>query len=291
MVFDNHEDMFEFYKEYARKAGFPVQRRSRRMTDDGILRGVTFGFAKGREHQSRTQNQTKPRGTSKSGCNTYITGRMEISMIELAFHCEKLQLVMLGYGGYEYTGCTLKDIRNATNEVRNARLGHGDAMLIMKYFAKITAENSGFYFKIQSEVEGYLEIVFWADGMSRAAYKEFGEVISFDTTAWLECMSEIAPKVIVTDQAKAVQNAIEIVFPQARHSWCLWHVMKKLPEKFGSYNMFHEITFDMRDAVYDSQSLEEFKQLWDWMVSEYDLYENKWLNDLYKERVVECLIT
>ncbi|KAI3870316.1 hypothetical protein MKW92_040942 [Papaver armeniacum] len=67
MVFDNHEDMFEFYKEYARKVGFPVQRRSRRMTDDEILRSVTFACAKGREHQSRTQNQTKPRGTSKSG--------------------------------------------------------------------------------------------------------------------------------------------------------------------------------------------------------------------------------
>jgi len=36
---------------------------------------------------------------------------------------------------------------------------------------------------------------------------------------------------IVTDQCKAMQNAIEIVFPNTRHHWCLWHIMKKLPEK------------------------------------------------------------
>jgi len=25
-----------------------------------------------------------------------------------------------------------------------------------------------------------------------------------------------------------MKNAIEIVFPDTRHRWCLWHIMKKL---------------------------------------------------------------
>lgn len=48
--------------------------------------------------------------------------------------------------------------------------------------------------------------------------------------SWLSCMSGIPPKGIITDQCKAMQRAIEIVFPGARHRWCLWHIMKKIPE-------------------------------------------------------------
>ncbi|XP_028072411.1 protein FAR-RED IMPAIRED RESPONSE 1-like [Camellia sinensis] len=47
--------------------------------------------------------------------------------------------------------------------------------------------------------------------------------------SWLSCMLNKPLKAIITDQCRAMQNAIEIVFPQARHRWCLWHVMKKIP--------------------------------------------------------------
>lgn len=34
---------------------------------------------------------------------------------------------------------------------------------------------------------------------------------------WLQCMDGIAPKAIITDQDRAMKNAIAIVFPQTRH--------------------------------------------------------------------------
>ncbi|KAI3867568.1 hypothetical protein MKX03_010087 [Papaver bracteatum] len=77
MTFDGHEEIFQFYKEYARKVGFPVRKRSKRTNVDGITRSVTFVCSKTGEHESRTQNQTKPQGTVKSGCNAYVTGRMQ----------------------------------------------------------------------------------------------------------------------------------------------------------------------------------------------------------------------
>ncbi|KAI3916876.1 hypothetical protein MKW98_014337 [Papaver atlanticum] len=40
----------------------------------------------------------------------------------------------------------------------------------------------------------------------------------------------------------------------------------------------------MGAAVYDSQTPEEFEQLWDWMLEAYDLGDHKWLPDLYEER-------
>ncbi|KAI3916875.1 hypothetical protein MKW98_014336 [Papaver atlanticum] len=170
MIFDEHEEMFQFYKEFARKVGFPVLKRSKRTNVDGITRSVTFACSKTGEHESRTQNQTKPHGTVKSGCNDYITRRMQasdnkwcISVVHLEHNHEcnpndarfmrcfrkvsgslRQQVDLndragisirkffnkdvLGFGGYEKTGCTLKDVRNAINEVRNLRLGDGDAM-------------------------------------------------------------------------------------------------------------------------------------------------------------------
>lgn len=89
---------------------------------------------------------------------------------------------VLGWGGYENVGCTHNDIINAINEVRSSRLGQGDAPSIMKYFAKITAENSGSNYDFECDDQDNLRNVFWVDGMSREGYNEFGEVVSFNTT-------------------------------------------------------------------------------------------------------------
>ncbi|XP_026446056.1 protein FAR-RED IMPAIRED RESPONSE 1-like [Papaver somniferum] len=175
--------------------------------------------------------------------------------------------------------------------------------------------------------EGRLKNMLWADPRSREAYKEFGEVVTFDTTyltnkyampfapfvgvnhhgesilfgcglissedkdifawlfeTWLTCMHGKAPEGIITDQDKAMQNAIEIVFPNTKHRWCLWHVMKKLPEKFRSYKKYEAISLDMLSVVYDSQDPEEFERDWSVFLEEYNLHENEWLTTLYDER-------
>ena len=44
------------------------------------------------------------------------------------------------------------------------------------------AENDGFFFSLDLDEEGRLNNVFWADPRSKAAYKDFGDVVTFDTT-------------------------------------------------------------------------------------------------------------
>jgi transposase-like protein len=39
-------------------------------------------------------------------------------------------------------------------------------------------------------------------------------------------MNGQAPKAIMTDQDRAMKNAIAIVFPESRHRYCMWHIMK-----------------------------------------------------------------
>ncbi|XP_060958556.1 protein FAR-RED IMPAIRED RESPONSE 1 [Cannabis sativa] len=101
---------------------------------------------------------------------------------------------------------------------------------------------------------------------------------------WLACMSGCAPKAIITDQAKAMKNAIEVVFPQSRHRWCLWYIMKKIPEKLSSYQLYKPIKKAMKNCVYNSLRKEEFEVTWDFFINDFNLQDNEWLNSLYEER-------
>lgn len=138
--------------------------------------------------------------------------------------------------------------------------------------------------------------------MSRAAYEEFGDIVSFDTTyftnkydmlfapfvgvnhygqsillgcgllssegtdtfvwlfkTWLHCMTNHPPKAIITYQCKAMQDAIEIVFPNTRHRWYLWHIMKKILEKLKSYSQYESMKLALQNTVYDTFTKDEFE--------------------------------
>ncbi|XP_042947953.1 protein FAR1-RELATED SEQUENCE 6-like [Carya illinoinensis] len=102
--------------------------------------------------------------------------------------------------------------------------------------------------------------------------------------AWLECMNGRAPHAIITDQDRAMKNAIAIVFPNTRHRYCLWHIMRKLPEKLGSHSAYHELKTAIQNAVYDTQSCKEFDEKWGQLMNNYALTDNAWLQGLYTER-------
>ncbi|XP_031262520.1 protein FAR1-RELATED SEQUENCE 5-like isoform X2 [Pistacia vera] len=220
-----------------------------------------------------------------------------------------------------------KDCINYIKKVGRIRLGVGDAYAIQKYFLKMQNDNSNFFYIMDFDEEGRLKNVMWVDARSRAAFKEFGDVVTFDTTyltnkydipfatfvgvdhhghstllgcglisnedtqtfvwlfqSWLACMSNCAPKAIITDQDKAIRNAIEIVFPGTRHRWCLWHIMKKLSEKLQSYHEYEHIKFSLQNVVYDSLTHEEFEERWNRFIDKHNLHDNDWLLGLYTER-------
>ena len=66
---------------------------------------------------------------------------------------------------------------------------------------------------------------------------------------------------IITDQDKAMKKAIEIVFPNTRHRWCLWHILKKVPEKLGRYIEYYDIRVSLHYVVYDSQTPIDLRKL------------------------------
>lgn len=85
-------------------------------------------------------------------------------------------------GAHEELPFQEKDCRNYVNKVRNMRLGEGDAISILNYFLKMQTNDPNFFFTIDKDEDDRLKNVFWADARSRAAFKEFGDVITFDAT-------------------------------------------------------------------------------------------------------------
>jgi hypothetical protein len=198
-------------------------------------------------------------------------------------------------GGYENLTFGERDCRNFIAKARHLRLGTGGAEALRDYFTRMQATNDGFYFVMDLDDECRLRNVFWADTRSRAAYEDFGDVITFDTTyltnryemsfapfvgvnhhgqsilfgaglissedaktfewlfqTWLKCMNDREPSAIITDQDRAMKIAINRVFPNACHRFCLWHILKKIPEKFRSHSQYDAIKSALRSCVYDS---------------------------------------
>ncbi|XP_058208079.1 protein FAR-RED IMPAIRED RESPONSE 1-like [Rhododendron vialii] len=220
-----------------------------------------------------------------------------------------------------------KDARNYVDKVRRSELKEGDAESMHKYFIKMKTDNEAFFYAIDLDEENRLKNVFWADGRSREAFKEFGDVVTFDTTylvnqwnmpfapfvgvnhqrqsillgcglilredtdsfvwlfkTWVACMSGCSPNAIITDQCRAMQNAISIVFPNVRHRWCLWHLLKKVLEKLKGYDDSEPIKWDVLSAAYDLLTKEEFEKNWGNLINKYHLEANEWLSGLYNER-------
>ncbi|XP_015572590.1 protein FAR1-RELATED SEQUENCE 6-like isoform X2 [Ricinus communis] len=102
--------------------------------------------------------------------------------------------------------------------------------------------------------------------------------------AWVKCMQGRTPQVIVTDQCKPLQSAVSEVFPEARHCYCLWYIMQKVPERLGGLKGFEAIKQQLNKAVYNSLKIAEFETSWAEMIRRHGLGDNKWLQTLYAER-------
>ncbi|KAL2531530.1 Protein FAR1-RELATED SEQUENCE 1 [Abeliophyllum distichum] len=292
MKFNDENEIFEFYKRYAYLVGFPIRKRNSRKGDDGIVRYVTLTCSREGRRSSTTSTSLKPQPTSQTGCKARLTAGSEISGLwrintvhlehnhktspsksrlyrcnrEVTAHVKRklecndvagiplhksFNSAVVEAGGYDKMTCVEKDCRNYIEKVRRLRLGEGDATAIQAYFSKMQTNCPGFYFNMDLDEE---------------------------------CRLKNAPKGIITDQDRAMQNAIHIVFPTTRHRWCLWHIMKKLPEKFGNNNCKGAIFSAIHNVVYDSQSPAVFEDDWGKMLQMFDLHENDWLSGLYKDR-------
>ncbi|KAF5451928.1 hypothetical protein F2P56_026982 [Juglans regia] len=298
MMFNSLEDLMSYYKEYGKKRGFGVMTKRSERGEDQTVRYVTLACARGGKARNRTMNVANPRPTGKTECKAKINalkvadGKFRLTTVHNLhnhglspkksrfFRCnrevsESVKRVLdtndlagirmnksfgslvVGAGGFENLPFLEKDCRNYIDKARHLRLGAGGAGALQDYFLRMQFKNPGFFALMDLDDEGRLK----------------------------NCMDGIAPKAIITDQDRAMKNAIAIVFPESRHRFCLWHILKKVPEKLGCYGSYKNgMKTALMRCVYDTQTPDEFEKCWDQLLSTYNLHENVWLQSLYTER-------
>ncbi|CAK9176475.1 unnamed protein product [Ilex paraguariensis] len=102
---------------------------------------------------------------------------------------------------------------------------------------------------------------------------------------WLRAMGRQAPKVIITDQDKALKAAVEEVFPNARHCFSLWHILERIPETLAHVIKQHDnFIGKFNKCIFKSLTDEQFDMRWWKMVSRFELQENEWIHSLYEDR-------
>lgn len=102
---------------------------------------------------------------------------------------------------------------------------------------------------------------------------------------WLRAMGRQAPKVIITDQDKALKAAIEEVFPNTRHCFSLWHILEKVPESLAHVIKQHENFLPkFNKCILKSWTDEQFDMRWWKMVTRFELQDDEWIRSLYEDR-------
>ncbi|XP_072997837.1 protein FAR1-RELATED SEQUENCE 6-like [Typha latifolia] len=101
---------------------------------------------------------------------------------------------------------------------------------------------------------------------------------------WLNCMNDKPPNAIITDQDESIRTAVAEVFPNARHRFCLWSIMKRVTEKLRKMPAKEDITGKLSKSVYNSVTVNEFEMEWEEMIEKYHLQDNDWFCSLYEDR-------
>jgi hypothetical protein len=102
---------------------------------------------------------------------------------------------------------------------------------------------------------------------------------------FLRAMGGKYPRLIVTDEDASMRAAIARVLPNTIHRLCMWHIMKKFPEKIGPH-LLEDDDFWKRvnSCVWGSETIQEFESRWQAIITDFHLENNEWLARRYHIR-------
>ncbi|KAJ4817964.1 FAR1-related sequence 2 [Rhynchospora pubera] len=209
-------------------------------------------------------------------------------------------------GGPEHCGFTERDCRNYLAKLRRGNFRKGDAAALMQQFRLKKQKDPNFYYSYKFDTENRLEIVFWADSVSRSWYDlpvapfvgvnhhgfsiifgcammthESAESYKWIINCFLECMGSKAPESIITDQSLSMKKAIEETLSDTTHRHCTWHILNKLNSKIGNNEL---AASDIKNVIYKSKTEAEFEMRWQSTIRKHYLEDNDWLVEMFDIR-------
>ncbi|XP_076954278.1 protein FAR1-RELATED SEQUENCE 5-like [Bidens hawaiensis] len=292
MMFSSTDQAFDFYSEYAKKAGFGVRKVGSCM-HDGVLRTKYFTCCK-EGHKPAKSYDSKVHDFVE-GHNHSMVADCDLQFVRSARKLTHIQEEAI----YELSNLNLGPVK-AFNLMRTQyggfeKVEYDAEMIVQRLRAKKTCTSDySFEYDVNDNREYKMAFVPFTtiDNHCHSVTVGAGLLTSetIESYTWLFQMLlksfGSAPKVIVTDQDPAMKQAIAFVFPNTRHRLCMWHIMKKVTDKVGA-DLCNNEDFKRRicDIVWtDSISLFEFEEKWQAIMVELELDKNKWLTDMYEIR-------
>uniref|UniRef100_A0A2N9GGS0 Protein FAR1-RELATED SEQUENCE n=1 Tax=Fagus sylvatica TaxID=28930 RepID=A0A2N9GGS0_FAGSY len=319
MEFDSLQQVIEFYKHYAYSKGFATMtRNSRKKKGFSETSYVNLKCNREGRYSSSVDDPSKKRSTIKNACEAGIKASMDItdkkwrilSFIEDHNHDLSPKMFATFFEKERRLKCKEGDGQALHDyfvrmQAKNSNFYHAldldDELRVRNVFwvdARSRAAYESFNDVITFDTT-YLTNKYDMPFAPFIGINHHGESIilgcgllsSEDTDSfvwvfrqWLQSMCDIAPKAIITDQCQAMRRAIEIVFPETVHRWCIWHITMKLPVKLAGLEAYQDIKHSLLKAVHDSMTVEEFEEKWNHTITLHHLEENEWLAKLYEER-------
>lgn len=85
-------------------------------------------------------------------------------------------------GSYSAVGATAVDFKNWMRDIKVFIGKHDSDMILQKFEVKRETSDNSFFYEYQTNSDGHLTRLFWADIEGRRSYDVFGDVVSFDAT-------------------------------------------------------------------------------------------------------------
>ncbi|TVU33295.1 hypothetical protein EJB05_25105, partial [Eragrostis curvula] len=149
--------------------------------------------------------------------------------------------------------------------------------------------------RLKVDKEGRIKSMLWSTGKNMLDYKNFGDVVTFDTTYRTNLynmpfglfvgVNYHFQSTVFGDQCAAMEAAAKTTIPSARHRWCRWYVLKKAKEYlehvYSKYNTFKK---EFHHLISYVTSRRRFKLGWISLLHKYNLGGNIYLKRLFRKR-------
>ncbi|XP_074342875.1 protein FAR1-RELATED SEQUENCE 5-like [Apium graveolens] len=115
--------------------------------------------------------------------NHEVVSSSKMSLIKMERHTTNYNIFGKMHGGEEQLGFHAQHLRNVVRDFRKDNLGVNDAQAGLDLLHRLEEESGGsFFIRTLIDEEGRLKCLLWVDPRSLLAYKNFGDVVAFDTT-------------------------------------------------------------------------------------------------------------
>lgn len=118
--------------------------------------------------------------------------------------------------------------------------------------------------------------------IAKEDYESFNWVFS----RFLHAMDGKEPEYIITDQDPGIIKSVNSIFKKARHRFCMWHIMNKVPTKFGANKADYQIFLKKLNAIIWDQNIEpeEFDMRWVETMEEHGVGVGDWFEEAFAIR-------